>query len=66
VYLPSGWLLAQLAVTEGSTLAGRWLQRGALATQIAAWKLDVRLCSPNCGPQHPGRPRCTALLQQTP
>jgi hypothetical protein len=40
-YLPSGWLRAQLAVTDGSAAAGRWLQRGALAPQIAAWKLAV-------------------------
>lgn len=40
-YLPGGWLQAQLAVTDGSAAAGRWLHRGALGCQIAAWKLAV-------------------------
>ena len=40
-YLPGGWLTAQLAVTEGATAMGRWLQRGALAPQLAAWRAVV-------------------------
>lgn len=40
-FLPSGWLAAHLALTDGAAVCGRWLQRGALAPQIAAWQLSV-------------------------
>lgn len=40
-FLPGGWLHAQLALADGVAVTGRWLQKGALGPQLAAWQIAV-------------------------
>ena len=68
-FLPGGWLTAHVSLSEGVAVTGRWLQRGAVAPQIASWQHAVSVHSACRAPQrleswwhaHGGLQRCAGM-----